>query len=386
MVSVGGAKRSGGGSRGRPTEAAGALNSPGTGGSRPRGDRAEQADRCAPLRRAGGDDDRRGADPGTPAGRDPGEDHRRGRRLPRRPHPRGDVPGGTQAPVHPRLRAHRNRGQAGCPRNGFELGQRVGAITVYGSHADYLCVPQWWLVPVPDRLDPAEAAIVVFNYLTAHQMLHRTAAGAGRRTGPWRMARRAVWARPCSNSGAWRASSFTERVPGPRPGSSPPWARPRSTTPRAASSGASANSPATVSTSCSTDRRSCRPWLLPRPSPRRTAGDVRALRHHRGGRKSARRVALFYLSGALVFAGNLLPDGKRVRAFQVAKLRDRHPEWFREDATTLFRLLAEGKIEPIVAEARRAHENLGRGGVTGKQVLICDEETPTPPAVPQPTG
>jgi NADPH:quinone reductase len=66
----------------------------------------------------------------------------------------------------------------------------------------------------------------------------------------------------------------------------------------------------------------------------------------------------------------------------VAKLRDRHPEWFREDATTLFELLAEGKIEPIVAEriplveARRAHENLGRGGVTGKQVLVCDEGPP----------
>ena len=62
----------------------------------------------------------------------------------------------------------------------------------------------------------------------------------------------------------------------------------------------------------------------------------------------------------------------------MAKLRDRHPGWFQKDATTLFELLAEGKIEPIVAEriplakARRAHENLGRGGVTGKQVLVCD--------------
>lgn len=46
-----------------------------------------------------------------------------------------------------------------------------------------------------------------------------------------------------------------------------------------------------------------------------------------GGRKSARRIAVFYLSGALVFAGNLLPNGKRVLAFQVAKLRDRRPEW-----------------------------------------------------------
>jgi NADPH2:quinone reductase len=68
--------------------------------------------------------------------------------------------------------------------------------------------------------------------------------------------------------------------------------------------------------------------------------------------------------------------------FQVAKLRDRRPDWFREDATTLFQLLKERKIKPIVAEriplgeARGAHENLGRGGVTGKQVLICDEEAP----------
>jgi hypothetical protein len=35
--------------------------------------------------------------------------------------------------------------------------------------------PAWWLVPVPDKLDPAEAAIVVFNYMTTYQMLHRTA-------------------------------------------------------------------------------------------------------------------------------------------------------------------------------------------------------------------
>jgi hypothetical protein len=28
---------------------------------------------------------------------------------------------------------------------------------------------------------------------------------------------------------------------------------------------------------------------------------------------------------------------------------------------------------PLV-EARRAHENPGRGGITGKQILICDEK------------
>ena len=106
----------------------------------------------------------------------------------------------------------------------------------------------------------------------------------------------------------------------------------------------------------------------------------RTLRHDNRRAKSARRVAVFYLLGALVFAGNLLPNGKRVLTFQVAKLRDRRPTWFREDATALFELLAKRKIAPLVArriplvEARRAHENLGRGGITGKQVLICDEK------------
>jgi NADPH2:quinone reductase len=51
---------------------------------------------------------------------------------------------------------------------------------------------------------------------------------------------------------------------------------------------------------------------------------------------------------------------------------------FREDLTTLLELLAQGKIRPLIAqrfplaEARRAHELLGNGGVTGKIVLVRD--------------
>ena len=232
----------------------------------------------------------------------------------------------------------------------------------------------------PERLDPAEAAIVVFNYVTAYQMLHRTAraregervlvhgAAGGVGTALLQLGRLAglelygtgsrTQAGVISALGAtpidYTKGSFAERI--------------------------------RELTGDGVD------VVLDGIGGRVAVGSYRALRrggrlvmygHYGttvGGRKSARKVALFYLSGALVFAGNLLPNGKRVRAFQVAKLRDRHPGWFQEDATTLFELLAEGKIEPIVAEriplaeARRAHENLGRGGVTGKQVLVCDEQ------------
>ena len=292
----------------------------------------------------------------------------------------GTYPGGPKPPFTPGYEFVGTVDKLGAGVEGFELGQRVGAITVHGSHADYLCVPAWWLVPVPDRLDPAEAAIVVFNYMTAYQMLHRTArvregerllahgAAGGVGTAVLQLGRLAGLELYGTGSGAqagvisslgatpidYTQGSFVERI--------------RELTGNGVD------------------------VVLDGIGGSVALGSYRALRrggrlvmygHYGttiGGRKSARRIAVFYLSGALVFAGNLLPNGKRVLAFQVAKLRDRRPGWFREDATALFKLLAERQIKPLVAEriplveARRAHENLGQGGITGKQVLICDEE------------
>jgi NADPH:quinone reductase-like Zn-dependent oxidoreductase len=44
-----------------------------------------------------------------------------------------------------------------------------------GSYAEYVCRPVDELVPVPNGLDPAVAACLVVNYLTAHMMMHRVA-------------------------------------------------------------------------------------------------------------------------------------------------------------------------------------------------------------------
>lgn len=62
--------------------------------------------------------------------------------------------------------------------------------------------------------------------------------------------------------------------------------------------------------------------------------------------------------------------------YSIRWLKRRHPDHFREDLTALLDILAARKIKPLVAEriplkeARRAHELLGQGGVTGKLVLI----------------
>ena len=57
----------------------------------------------------------------------------------------------------------------------FELRQTVAAMPIHGCYAQYVCVPRRKLVPVPVGLDAAEAVSVVLNYITAYQMLHRSA-------------------------------------------------------------------------------------------------------------------------------------------------------------------------------------------------------------------
>jgi NADPH:quinone reductase-like Zn-dependent oxidoreductase len=48
-------------------------------------------------------------------------------------------------------------------------------MPISGCYAQYVCLPQRKLIPVPAGLDSAEAVAVVLNYITAYQMLHRSA-------------------------------------------------------------------------------------------------------------------------------------------------------------------------------------------------------------------
>ncbi len=57
----------------------------------------------------------------------------------------------------------------------FAVGNRVTALTVYGGYAEYIYVGANHLVRVPDALDPVEAVTLILNYVTAYQMLHRSA-------------------------------------------------------------------------------------------------------------------------------------------------------------------------------------------------------------------
>jgi NADPH2:quinone reductase len=59
---------------------------------------------------------------------------------------------------------------------GFALGQRVCALTVFGAWAEYFTRSAHDFVPVPEHLDDSDVVALILNYVTAYQMVHRTAA------------------------------------------------------------------------------------------------------------------------------------------------------------------------------------------------------------------
>jgi NADPH2:quinone reductase len=80
---------------------------------------------------------------------------------------------------------------------------------------------------------------------------------------------------------------------------------------------------------------------------------------------------------AYIARSALTPDGKRMALYSIQTLKRQRPDWFHEDLTTLFHLLAAGQIAPVIAaqlpldEAAQAHEMVG-DGVHGRVVLLCD--------------
>jgi NADPH:quinone reductase len=82
---------------------------------------------------------------------------------------------------------------------GFEVGQRVAALTVYGGFAELLVRKAEHFPAVPDGVSDRNAAAVILNYVTAWQMIHRVAKVRPARP-PWSLAQQgAAWARPLCN-------------------------------------------------------------------------------------------------------------------------------------------------------------------------------------------
>jgi NADPH:quinone reductase len=264
--------------------------------------------------------------------------------------------------------------QIGERVRGFRVGERVADMTVVGSNTAYRTLRPDNLTRVPDGVDAAEAATLILSWMTAYQLLHRSARvspgqrvlvhGAGGAVGQallalgklaglevWGAARgdhaatiRELGARPID----YQREDFTRALPGGFD---------------------------IVFDGIGEDgyRRS---FEALRP------GGLLLAIGFSASVQAKRNMRAIIMSIARMYFWRFLPGGRHARFYSINAMRARHPAWFREDLERLFALLATGNIQPRVAERISfdevidAHRRIEAGGLEGKLVLCPDLPSP----------
>jgi NADPH2:quinone reductase len=272
--------------------------------------------------------------------------------------------------------------QIGDGVSGFEVGQTLAAMPISGCYAQYVCLPQRRFIPVPAGLDPAEAVALVLNYVTAYQMLHRSAkvkpgqrvlihgASGGVGTALLQLGRLAgvKMYGTCSAQAAeivkelggspidYRNSDFVQEVH------------------RLTTDGVDVVFDGIGGDNLWRSREALRVGgrIVVYGFQAKLHGGRMASGAPNGRHPIRESAAL----GRYIIRNWFLPGRKSMVPYSIQWLMRLKPAWFRRDLLALFDLLQQKKIKPLIArrlplcEARHAHELLGRGGVIGKIVLM----------------
>lgn len=272
--------------------------------------------------------------------------------------------------------------QLGEGVSGVQPGQTVAAMPIRGCYAQYVCLPQSKFIPVPTGLDPAETVALILNYITAYQMLHRSAkvklgqsvlihgASGGVGTALLQLGKlagvetfgtcsaraaevvRALGATPID----YRNSDFVQEIH------------------RLTGNGVDAVFDGIGGDNLWRSREALREGgrVVVYGFQAKLRGG-RMASDETSGRHPIRESAIL----ARYILGNwFLPGRKSMVPYSIQWLMWLKPAWFRQDLVTLFDLLQRNKIKPLIAQrlpltqARQAHELLGSGGVIGKIVLV----------------
>jgi NADPH:quinone reductase len=267
---------------------------------------------------------------------------------------------------------------------GIEPGQLVGALPIHGAYAEFICLPQRELVPVPPGLDAAESVSLILNYITAYQMLHRSAkvrsgqrvlihgAAGGVGTALLQLGGLAGLEMygTCSSQNAltvselggipidYKQQDFVQEIH------------------RLTPEGVDVVFDGIGGSHIWRSRKALRHGgKVVAYGLTGSLSGGRLASGRSGGRHRFREIAIF---GRYIAGGWLLPGRKRVVPYSIQTLKRVRPALFRQDLIALLDLLQQQKIKPLIAqrfplaEARQAHELLGKGGVTGKIVLMCN--------------
>lgn len=256
------------------------------------------------------------------------------------------------------------------------LGAMVTAMPIVGGYAEYICLPKTELVNVPPRLDPAEAVCLVLNYVTAYQMLHRSAQATAGETALIHNAAGGVGtallqlARLHGVNTFGTASASKLNIIESFGGGAIDYKR------------CDFLEVIRRSTECGVDIvfDGIGGWQLVR--------SFRALRKHGrlvayglisslvGDKRDLKRLMSSASGWAAAYLLNLMSPNRRLLIYSIQMLKRRKPDWFRQDLTTLLGLLERGELKPVIhsklplEKAALAHELLGKGDTVGKIVLV----------------
>jgi NADPH:quinone reductase-like Zn-dependent oxidoreductase len=258
----------------------------------------------------------------------------------------------------------------------FEVGQRVADLTVIGAYSEYICLPESRLTLVPEGLDPAEAVSLILSYVTAYQMLHRVAKvkqgqrilihGAGGAVGTAMLQLGKLLDLEMYGTASKSKHELVKRL-----GVTPIDYKSEDFVERIRSLTGDGIDAAFDPIGGDNFKRSL--------SVLRRGGKLVAYGFYNAVQGKGGSIPLDFIRLQL---RNFWPDGRSTAFYVISTMRKKHPDWFSEDLTELFDLLAQNKIKPIIearmplAEAKRAHELIEQAEVQGKIVLTVAETAP----------
>jgi NADPH:quinone reductase-like Zn-dependent oxidoreductase len=245
--------------------------------------------------------------------------------------------------------------------------QLVAALTVIGAYTEYICIKQEELVPLPEGIQPEEAACLVLNYVTAYQMLYRYS----------KVKKGEIILVHGASGGVGTALLQLGKLSGLE-----------------------------MLGTASQSKHPLISGLDATPIDYRNADFVKEIRARFpegvdavfdpiGGTHYKRSYQILRKGGRLIGYGfqnaeskryilsslirlmsyKFMPDGKRSKFYSIAVTRKSKTGWLKEDLTILFQLLAKGAIQPVIQrsfplfDARAAHELFEKGSGAGKILL-----------------
>jgi len=256
------------------------------------------------------------------------------------------------------------------------LGTTVAAMPIVGGYSEYLCLPAEELVIVPAGVDPAEAVCLILNYVTAYQMLHRSAemkpgetalihgAAGGVGTALLQLAR--LHGVECYGTASPTKLGTVEKLGGhPIDYTKTDFLKVIRDLPGRG---------VDVVFDGIGGWNLLHSWRGLTPGGRLVAYGLQSC--FSNGKRNVMRLISSVAGWATVYALSLVSRRKRFFIYSIQMLKRRHQDWFRRDLIALVDLLREGRLKPVIdrrlplAQASVALDMLRRGNAVGKIVLV----------------